>query len=229
MLRVFHFADVDRLAAFDSAVADRALRDFETRLRGAVDAASPVARLRHGGFAAWLRLAGDADGGEARLQAIAYVLSQPFDGGRAAPLAHRLHRRGRLSRRTGGTRPSCCAAPTRSWRAAARPSGLVATVSSQTTAAARDRFSLTQELRGAIARDELHLQFQPVVDAVAGRVAGAEALLRWTSPGPRRSSRPPLSCRFWRRSGLIDEVGLWIAQRRLPPAGRLDHRAARGA
>ena len=212
VLGVFHFADVDRLATFDSAAADRALRAFEVRLRGAVDASCPVARLRHGGFAAWLPLGGEgagaADGGEARLQAIAYVLSQPFgaDGPALTPTVSTAAAAYPQDGRDAAELLRCADALLAAGGAAG---GEVATVSSQTTAAARDRFSLIQELRGAMARDELHLQFQPVVDAVAGRVAGAEALLRWTSAG--RGAVPPAAfIPLLEEGGLIDEVGLWI-------------------
>jgi diguanylate cyclase (GGDEF)-like protein/PAS domain S-box-containing protein len=41
------------------------------------------------------------------------------------------------------------------------------------------KLSLIAELRGAIARDELTLSFQPKIDLLSKRVCGAEALLRW--------------------------------------------------
>jgi diguanylate cyclase (GGDEF)-like protein len=44
------------------------------------------------------------------------------------------------------------------------------------------RFDMAQDLRRAIANDELLLFYQPKVSAGSGEVAGAEALIRWRSP-----------------------------------------------
>lgn len=46
----------------------------------------------------------------------------------------------------------------------------------------RRRLRLGSELRGAIQRGDLCLQFQPKVDLASGRVCGHEALVRWRHP-----------------------------------------------
>jgi EAL domain-containing protein (putative c-di-GMP-specific phosphodiesterase class I) len=73
---------------------------------------------------------------------------------------------------------------------------------------ARSRLTLGAHLRRAIARDELVLHFQPVVDLATGPV-GVEALVRWQHPeagllGPARFV--PTA----EQSGLIDELGAWV-------------------
>src|SRR3546814_15092412 len=45
---------------------------------------------------------------------------------------------------------------------------------------AEERRVLEMALRKALQNDEMHLQYQPVVDSETGRLPGFEALLRWT-------------------------------------------------
>ncbi|OGS49082.1 MAG: diguanylate cyclase [Erythrobacter sp. RIFCSPHIGHO2_12_FULL_63_10] len=49
-------------------------------------------------------------------------------------------------------------------------------------ALAEERRKLEAALRGALARDEFHLQFQPVVNAKSEKIVSFEALVRWHSP-----------------------------------------------
>jgi len=46
----------------------------------------------------------------------------------------------------------------------------------------RRRSQLEEALRGAIARQELHLKYQPLLDSTRWELVGFEALLRWTHP-----------------------------------------------
>ena len=74
---------------------------------------------------------------------------------------------------------------------------------------AQDRKKLEAELRGALARDEMHLAFQPIMDLENGRPAGLEALLRWTHP--ELGVVPPDSfIPLAEDSGLIVEIGSWV-------------------
>lgn len=68
---------------------------------------------------------------------------------------------------------------------------------------------MQRELRYAIQRGELALNFQPKLDAVRGGLVGVEALLRWTHPqrGPVSPAEfIPVAERF----GLIGELGQWV-------------------
>ncbi|WP_298234488.1 EAL domain-containing protein [uncultured Azohydromonas sp.] len=67
-------------------------------------------------------------------------------------------------------------------------------------------------LRQAIVDDELELHYQPQVDLSDGRIAGAEALLRWTSPALGVVS-PGEFVAVAERTGLIGPLGDWVLRR----------------
>jgi diguanylate cyclase (GGDEF)-like protein len=70
---------------------------------------------------------------------------------------------------------------------------------------------LARGLSGALARDELHLEYQPIVDALDGRLTGVEALLRWTHPS-RGMVSPTVFIPFAEQSGQIIELGRWVLE-----------------
>jgi diguanylate cyclase (GGDEF)-like protein len=71
--------------------------------------------------------------------------------------------------------------------------------------------SLARSLPGAIGRGELHLEYQPIVDAIDRRVSGVEALLRWTHPS-RGAVAPTVFVPFAEQSGQIIELGHWVLE-----------------
>nr|WP_316641180.1 EAL domain-containing protein [uncultured Roseateles sp.] len=77
--------------------------------------------------------------------------------------------------------------------------------------AAVARMRLTNDLRGALANEELRLYFQPVVDLASGRIHKAEALLRWEHP-TRGMVSPAEFIPLAEASGLIHDIGEWVFQ-----------------
>jgi predicted signal transduction protein with EAL and GGDEF domain len=68
---------------------------------------------------------------------------------------------------------------------------------------------LEAELRRAIAAKQFVLHYQPIVDAHTGRVAGAEALLRWEHP-ERGLVASGEFIAVAEQAGLIELLGTWI-------------------
>ena len=89
----------------------------------------------------------------------------------------------------------------------------------------QDRTLLAEDLRSAIARNELEVHYQPQVDLRTGTATGFESLLRWKHPA-RGYVSPGLFVPIAEGSGLICELGLWVLResclqaRRWMDAGR---------
>jgi len=79
--------------------------------------------------------------------------------------------------------------------------------------------SIARELRQAVARNELHLVYQPKVEAVALQVTAVEALLRWQHPTLGHVS-PALFIPIAERFGLIDTIGNWVMDQALAQAAQ---------
>lgn len=78
-------------------------------------------------------------------------------------------------------------------------------------AAAEERAELEQDLRDAIARGELQLNYQPIVHAASETIVGFEALMRWNHPR-RGSLSPSRFVPIAEDAGLIDRLGQWALQ-----------------
>lgn len=81
----------------------------------------------------------------------------------------------------------------------------------QMQSVAAEAVELERELRGAIARQELYLHYQPIVDA-RRRISGVEALARWFHP-KRGAVSPAEFIPLAEKSGLILEIGQWVLER----------------
>jgi diguanylate cyclase (GGDEF)-like protein len=77
--------------------------------------------------------------------------------------------------------------------------------------AVRNRDQLRTDLRGAIARGELHVCYQPVISGDGNQLVGMEALARWLHP--TRGLIPPTEfIPLAEESGDIQALGAWMLQ-----------------
>jgi diguanylate cyclase (GGDEF)-like protein len=73
------------------------------------------------------------------------------------------------------------------------------------------RLDMASDLQRAIAREELQLQYQPIVELATSRVTGAEALVRWRRGDEAVAPRAFLAVA--EDSGLIVALGEWVLRK----------------
>ena len=87
----------------------------------------------------------------------------------------------------------------------------------------RRNTGLDRDLRLGIRRDELALEYQPIIDLDSGRCVAAEALLRWRHP-VHGNVRPDLFIPLAEDTGLIGPLTEWVVRRALLEQEPLLHR-----
>lgn len=75
----------------------------------------------------------------------------------------------------------------------------------------REQAELLQGLHHALALGQLHLVYQPKVDARTLQITATEALLRWQHP-QRGTVSPAVFIPLAERHGLIGEIGRWVVE-----------------
>jgi diguanylate cyclase (GGDEF)-like protein/PAS domain S-box-containing protein len=75
-----------------------------------------------------------------------------------------------------------------------------------------ERVKLAEDLKRALAGDELELYYQPQVDLASGRIVGMEALVRWRHP-TRGLLFPGAFVPIAEKAGTITALGRWVLDR----------------
>jgi diguanylate cyclase (GGDEF)-like protein len=103
----------------------------------------------------------------------------------------------------------------------AKLSGRVEVYQQGEVAVARRRFSMETELRRAIEGGQLTLAYQPLIDLQGDRLAGFEALARWSHPEHGAIS-PTDFISVAEESGLIVPLGRWAINEAMSTLARWD-------
>ncbi|HET7697076.1 MAG TPA: EAL domain-containing protein [Vicinamibacterales bacterium] len=74
----------------------------------------------------------------------------------------------------------------------------------------RDRLSLENDLRRAIANNDFEVHYQPIVSLKTGMCVGFESLVRWTRNGEKVS--PVTFVPIAEELGLVEPLGTWVLQ-----------------
>jgi diguanylate cyclase (GGDEF)-like protein len=103
--------------------------------------------------------------------------------------------------------------------AAKKGAGMVVAFNPAIDTLASEQQFIRRELPRALKAQALELHYQPIVSADSGRIAGLEALLRWTHKS--RGAVPPASfIPVAEQMGLIEELGAFVLRRALHDAKR---------
>jgi diguanylate cyclase (GGDEF)-like protein len=78
-------------------------------------------------------------------------------------------------------------------------------------AAALERLEMENDLRQAIQRNELLVEYQPIVEIGSERVSGVEALVRWRHP-VKGLVQPDRFIPLAEETGMIGAIGAWVLE-----------------
>ncbi len=206
------FVDLDGFKpindSFGHAAGDQILRSAAERLLQAARTPATVARVGGDEFLILLEgIAGEAEAVGVAQHVLA-ALSQPF--GVAEKTVQIAGSIGLVTYPGTGDADKLVANADAAMYAAKRAGGARCVVfEPHMESDAAWQLALQNELRGAAARGELMLHYQPKIDGKQGRSSGVEALLRWNHP-VHGTLGPTMFIGLAERFGLIGELGNWV-------------------
>ncbi|MEA1084129.1 EAL domain-containing protein [Sphingomonas sp. CD22] len=219
----FMMIDLDRFKAVNDTlghpIGDRLLSRVAERLGQLMGDNETCGRLGGDEFAVVMRDATNSSAVEALAQRIIETLSRPYEVdantlyiGASVGLA--------IGPRDGRTAEMLIrSADLALYRAKDAGRGVYHAYEPELHVQAEERRVLEMALRQALERGEMHLHYQPVVDAATGGLTGFEALLRWHSPQFGDVS-PTKFIPLAEEARLIQPIGEWVLRTACAEAAR---------
>nr|WP_276046651.1 MULTISPECIES: EAL domain-containing protein [unclassified Sphingomonas] len=209
----FMMIDLDRFKAVNDTlghpIGDRLLGRVSERLSQLMGDNTMCGRLGGDEFAVVVRDASDTENVERLARNIIETLSRPYEVD-----AHTLYIGASVGLAVGPRDGRTAEMLIRSadlalYRAKDAGRGVYHAYEPELHVQAEERRVLEMALRQALEKGEMHLNYQPVVDAGTGNLKGFEALLRWISPQFGNVS-PAKFIPLAEESRLIQPIGEWV-------------------
>ncbi|MBM7044147.1 EAL domain-containing protein [Rhizobium lusitanum] len=207
--------DLDRFKAindvFGHAEGDRILCKVAAILRRTVEEGDTVARLGGDEFAVVQPMRSQPEGATRLAERILAEFAAEMDTARD-PTAVGVSLGIAIYPRDGANAEQLYAnADTALYRAKRGGRGNACFFDAEMDKAVRTRRQLESDLRQAILRKQLYLEYQPIFDVGIGSVTGYEALLRWSHPD-RGAIEPETFIPIAEESGSIVAIGEWVLE-----------------